>query len=100
MTGSGDPSKLATAAVTPEAVLDLIGSVVAELHPGRAGLRQLPPVHPGGGEWSDAIKLRDSVRARLLRYCGEPDSRRISPTEEESGSRCDSLQKDEAITDT
>jgi 1-acyl-sn-glycerol-3-phosphate acyltransferase len=39
MAGSEDRSELATATVTPEAVLDLVGSVVAELHPERSDVR-------------------------------------------------------------
>ena len=31
------------------------------------------PIAAGGGEWADAVKLRDAVRAEILRACGEPD---------------------------
>jgi acyl carrier protein len=30
-------------------------------------------VHPAGGDWGDVVKLRDTVRESMLRYCGEPD---------------------------
>jgi len=43
--------------------------------PGRGAVSVLvlPPVSPGGPEWSDAIALRDTVRDDILRFCGEPD---------------------------
>jgi 1-acyl-sn-glycerol-3-phosphate acyltransferase len=31
------------------------------------------PVAPEGNDWNAAVKLRDRVRADILRYCGEPD---------------------------
>jgi 1-acyl-sn-glycerol-3-phosphate acyltransferase len=31
------------------------------------------PVAPQGSDWNAAIQLRDSVRAQILKYCGEPD---------------------------
>ncbi|MGQ0545813.1 MAG: lysophospholipid acyltransferase family protein, partial [Betaproteobacteria bacterium] len=31
------------------------------------------PVVPEGTDWAAAVKLRDRVRAEVLRYCGEPD---------------------------
>lgn len=31
------------------------------------------PVIPEGRAWSDAVRLRDQVRAKILRHCGEPD---------------------------
>jgi acyl carrier protein len=31
------------------------------------------PVAPEGEDWAAAVKLRDAVRARILRHCGEPD---------------------------
>jgi len=32
-----------------------------------------PPVMPTGRDWSAAVRLRDHVRAVVLRQCGEPD---------------------------
>jgi 1-acyl-sn-glycerol-3-phosphate acyltransferase len=32
-----------------------------------------PPVQPEGGDWNAAVKLRDQVRAEILRRCGESD---------------------------
>ena len=31
------------------------------------------PVAPEGADWAAALRLRDRVRAEILRYCGEPD---------------------------
>ncbi|MEO8144101.1 MAG: AMP-binding protein [Betaproteobacteria bacterium] len=31
------------------------------------------PVAPEGSDWAAAVKLRDAVRAQILRHCGEPD---------------------------
>jgi acyl carrier protein len=31
------------------------------------------PVAPEGSDWNAAVKLRDRVRADILRHCGEPD---------------------------
>ncbi len=31
------------------------------------------PVAPEGEDWAAAVKLRDAVRAEILRHCGEPD---------------------------
>ena len=31
------------------------------------------PIAPGGADWAAAVKLRDAVRAEILKYCGEPD---------------------------
>lgn len=31
------------------------------------------PIIPTGNDWSAAIRLRDAVRAEILRHCGEPD---------------------------
>jgi 1-acyl-sn-glycerol-3-phosphate acyltransferase len=31
------------------------------------------PVSPEGVDWNAAVKLRDQVRAQILKYCGEPD---------------------------
>jgi len=31
------------------------------------------PVAPDGDDWNAAVRLRDRVRADILRHCGEPD---------------------------
>ncbi|HLX81946.1 MAG TPA: AMP-binding protein [Burkholderiales bacterium] len=31
------------------------------------------PIAPEGDDWAAAVKLRDAVRAEILRHCGEPD---------------------------
>ena len=31
------------------------------------------PIAPDGADWAAAVKLRDAVRAEILRHCGEPD---------------------------
>jgi len=31
------------------------------------------PIAPEGSDWSAAVKLRDAVRAEILKHCGEPD---------------------------
>jgi acyl carrier protein len=31
------------------------------------------PVHPDGEDWNATLRLRDQVRAEILKYCGEPD---------------------------
>jgi 1-acyl-sn-glycerol-3-phosphate acyltransferase len=31
------------------------------------------PVAPQGADWNAALKLRDQVRAQILKHCGEPD---------------------------
>jgi len=31
------------------------------------------PIAPQGSDWSAALKLRDGVRAEILKHCGEPD---------------------------
>lgn len=32
-----------------------------------------PLIQPDGDDWSAAVRLRDAVRAVILRHCGEPD---------------------------
>jgi acyl carrier protein len=32
-----------------------------------------PPVQPEGSDWNAVLKLRDDVRAEILKRCGEPD---------------------------
>jgi len=31
------------------------------------------PVAPEGSDWNAAVRLRDRVRAEILKHCGEPD---------------------------
>jgi 1-acyl-sn-glycerol-3-phosphate acyltransferase len=31
------------------------------------------PIAPEGSDWAAAVRLRDAVRAEILRHCGEPD---------------------------
>jgi len=31
------------------------------------------PMLPAGSDWNSVIRLRDQVRAEILRHCGEPD---------------------------
>jgi acyl carrier protein len=31
------------------------------------------PIHPDGDDWNATLRLRDQVRAEILRHCGEPD---------------------------
>jgi 1-acyl-sn-glycerol-3-phosphate acyltransferase len=31
------------------------------------------PVAPDGADWNAAVRLRDRVRAEVLKHCGEPD---------------------------
>ena len=40
---------------------------------GRISVAFSPPVQPQGNDWSAAVKLRDAVRAEILRRCAEPD---------------------------
>ena len=37
------------------------------------GVMIAPPVAPEGTDWNAAVKLRDRVRAAILKHCGEPD---------------------------
>ena len=32
------------------------------------------PIAPDGSDWDAAVKLRDAVRAEILKYCGEADA--------------------------
>jgi 1-acyl-sn-glycerol-3-phosphate acyltransferase len=32
-----------------------------------------PPIRPDGDDWNATLRLRDQVRAEILRHCGEPD---------------------------
>jgi 1-acyl-sn-glycerol-3-phosphate acyltransferase len=40
------------------------------------------PIAPDGNDWAAAIRLRDKVRAEILKYCGEPDLAPAVGTEE------------------
>jgi acyl carrier protein len=31
------------------------------------------PIHPEGDDWNATLRLRDQVRAEILKHCGEPD---------------------------
>jgi hypothetical protein len=31
------------------------------------------PVHSDGEDWNATLRLRDRVRAEILKHCGEPD---------------------------
>jgi hypothetical protein len=31
------------------------------------------PIAPDGSDWNAAVRLRDQVRAEILKHCGEPD---------------------------
>jgi 1-acyl-sn-glycerol-3-phosphate acyltransferase len=37
------------------------------------------PIAPEGVDWSAAVRLRDRVRAEILKHCGEPDLERARP---------------------
>jgi acyl carrier protein len=37
------------------------------------------PIAPEGADWSAAVRLRDRVRAEILKRCGEPDLERARP---------------------
>jgi hypothetical protein len=32
-----------------------------------------PPIMPQGTDWTAALALRETARAQILGYCGEPD---------------------------
>jgi hypothetical protein len=32
-----------------------------------------PPIMPQGSDWTAAITLRETARAQIVGYCGEPD---------------------------
>jgi 1-acyl-sn-glycerol-3-phosphate acyltransferase len=42
-------------------------------HRGPVSVSISPPIAPTGSDWSASVKLRDVVRAEILRHCGEPD---------------------------
>jgi hypothetical protein len=31
------------------------------------------PIQPDGDDWNATLRLRDGVRAEILKHCGEPD---------------------------
>ena len=43
------------------------------LRRGAVALSFAPPVRPEGSDWNAAVRLRDQVRAEILKRCGEPD---------------------------
>ena len=43
------------------------------LRRGAVSVRISPPIRPMGSDWNGAVRLRDAVRAEILRHCGEPD---------------------------
>jgi len=42
------------------------------------------PIDPDGDDWAAALRLRDRVRAAILKHCGEPDLARALPAEDAS----------------
>ncbi|SCU73696.1 hypothetical protein CNECB9_1310001 [Cupriavidus necator] len=36
------------------------------------------PLWPDGADWPAAMRLRNTARAEILHYCGEPDARRTT----------------------
>ncbi len=40
---------------------------------GALTVRVCPPIHPDGTDFAAAARLRDAVRAEILKHCGEPD---------------------------
>jgi len=43
------------------------------LQRGRIDVTLAPPIEPSGGEWPDAVALRDATRRSLVALTGEPD---------------------------
>ena len=43
------------------------------LRRGAVAVSFAPPVQPEGNDWNATLKLRDQVRAEILKRCGEPD---------------------------
>ena len=41
------------------------------------------PIEPEGTDWSAAVRLRDRVRAEILKHCGEPDLTPVDVRKEE-----------------
>jgi len=44
------------------------------LRRGAVAVSFAPPVQPEGSDWNATLKLRDQVRAEILKRCGEPDA--------------------------
>ena len=42
------------------------------------------PIAPDGADWAATVRLRDRVRADILKHCGEPDLAPVGKTEEVS----------------
>jgi 1-acyl-sn-glycerol-3-phosphate acyltransferase len=42
--------------------------------PGAVAVTVAAPLPPGGGEWADAVRLRDAARAAILPASGEPET--------------------------
>ena len=42
------------------------------LRPARITVTVCDPISPIGAEWQDVTRLRDTVRAEIAKYCGEP----------------------------
>jgi hypothetical protein len=40
------------------------------------------PIDPDGEDWAAALRLRDRVRAAILKHCGEPDLARALPAQD------------------
>ncbi len=51
-------------------------------HPGRADVVIGPPLQPAGGEWRDAVALRDAARSWITAHCGEPPLEARDPSPE------------------
>lgn len=43
------------------------------------------PLWPDGADWAAAMRLRNTARAEILHYCGEPDARRTTHREARRG---------------
>lgn len=41
------------------------------------------PIRPQGSDWVAAVALRDTVRAQMVQYCGEPDAVRQGESEDD-----------------
>jgi acyl carrier protein len=46
------------------------------------GVTVCAPIDPDGDDWAAALRLRDRVRAAILKHCGEPDLARALPAED------------------
>ena len=42
------------------------------------------PIAPDGDDWNATLRLRDRVRAAILKHCGEPDLAPVARAEEPS----------------